>query len=239
MYYYQSSPLSKASMSGLSRTPGFQTIKNSPKYLPTIYLNGLRFRSSVGSLVVQFWVTTCCRELSGLMGTKIIHFGIDDCRRLPVLEHAGYEVEDCNVFSQLMAALQRRELTAIVFADDRRAVPEVAHLARIHSSAPMVLFQSPSGQYDAFQFDLVIPTLTPPAEWLNSIAETIERSRILVSKRHVFGKQTAELEQDIWSSSELQPYALSDGETTDDQQEVETDYRPQGNHRRLHGCCMS
>jgi hypothetical protein len=118
------------------------------------------------------------------MAARIVHFGADSCSRLLVLEHAGYDVDHCPTVLMLDSALKTgREADAVLMTEDPRASRrEAISLVRSYSAAPLVLFQTVGPTFDEPEFDLVIPVLTPPREWLEKIAATIESSRALVAE---------------------------------------------------------
>lgn len=132
------------------------------------------------------------------MAARIIHFGADSCSRLLVLEHAGYDVDDCPSVIKLGSALSAgRNADAVLMTEDPRASRhEAISLVRSHSSAPLVLFQTAGPTFDEPEFDLVIPVLTPPREWLEKIAATIERSRALVAESRFAREQSVVLRQE-------------------------------------------
>ena len=109
------------------------------------------------------------------MGSRILHFGVDECLRLPVLVQAGYQVDACALsIPKLTLALEHgAAIAAIVFSEDRGGRDEAIALARGYSSVPLVLFENWDAAYDPVQFDLVIPVATPPVEWLDRIAAAI------------------------------------------------------------------
>jgi hypothetical protein len=129
------------------------------------------------------------------MGVRIIHYGVDDCHRVPVLKFAGYSIADCQSIVQLRAALQSTEdpgavvMTEIEDMAPRRAVS----IVRSTSSAPLVLFPGrASGIFEfEFEFDLVIPVLTPPEQWLSDMAELIDRWFALRARTHALSAQSA------------------------------------------------
>jgi hypothetical protein len=131
------------------------------------------------------------------MAARIIHFGTDSCSRLLVLEHAGYDVDDCPSLIKLDSALAaRRSAAAVLMTEDPR-VPrrEAITLVRSRSSAPLILFQTVAPSVDELEFDLVIPVLTPPREWLEKIAAIIERSRSIIADSKSVREQSVALRQ--------------------------------------------
>jgi hypothetical protein len=114
------------------------------------------------------------------MDARIVHFGFDDCHRLMVLREAGYSVEECAGVVQLSAILSRpEEVDAVVFAENDGDVPRGAILLiRTTSTAPVILFESKDRNYgnSEVEFDLVVPAVSNPAQWLRDIERVVERS---------------------------------------------------------------
>jgi hypothetical protein len=128
------------------------------------------------------------------MAARIVHFGSDSCNRLIVLQNAGYVLEDCLYLPNLSSALQVGDDPAAVVMSEAREVArrrDAITLVRSRSLAPLILFQSHTYTDDEPEFDLVIPVLTPPKEWLEKIAATIERSRSLLSDSRSIRQQSA------------------------------------------------
>lgn len=114
------------------------------------------------------------------MATTILHVGDDLCRRIPVMETAGFLVFRSKVeIPAIRTAFNREEdYSAVVFHNDIAAVPEEAvQETRSLSEAPLVLFQNPTVASNDDEFDLVIPALTPPNVWLEKLRELIHTSR--------------------------------------------------------------
>jgi hypothetical protein len=116
------------------------------------------------------------------MAARVIHFGVDDCYRLSVLRRAGYDIDDCSNLIQLRAVLESNgEADAVMVNDSTGSIPEfVFSLARARSAAPIILFPNSSRTYQTEQeVDLIVPSFTPPEEWLLKLATLIVRSRAL------------------------------------------------------------
>lgn len=107
---------------------------------------------------------------------RIVHVGEDICYRVPVLRRAGFKVDVCISTDQLSDNLfNRPETDAILISDPGREISEeILRRIRGCSSAPIVLFQSSSRDYPNAWFDLVIPVLSRPVEWLRDIAKVTE-----------------------------------------------------------------
>lgn len=132
------------------------------------------------------------------MTVRIIHFGADCCNRLLVLKHAGYDVDDCQSLIKLGSTLSAvRQPDAVLMTEDPRASRrEAIFLVRSHSSAPLVLFQTVGPTLDESEFDLVIPVLTPPHEWLERVTAAIERSRALAAESTFAREESAVLRRE-------------------------------------------
>ena len=114
-----------------------------------------------------------------MAASTILHIGDDLCRRIPVMETAGFLVYQSEVkILAIDTAFEREEdYSAVVFNNDIAAVPEDAvHKARSLSEAPFVLFQNPTVVSNEGEFDLVIPSLTSPDVWLLKLRELIQAS---------------------------------------------------------------
>jgi hypothetical protein len=102
---------------------------------------------------------------------------------------AGYFVENYLSISQLGIALDPQNdskldpKAVLMAAHDGHLPPEAPRdavaLIRAHCSAPLVLFSDSNHTYAGSGFDLVIPNLTPPEQWLHQIAALLEQSRLL------------------------------------------------------------
>lgn len=115
------------------------------------------------------------------MAARVIHFGVDQCYRLSVLRRAGYDVDRCGSLIQLCEVLEfAGEADAVMVNDSDGSVPPQAiSLARTRTSAPIILFPNSSRIYRTADIDLVVPSFTPPEEWLLDLANLIVRSRAI------------------------------------------------------------
>jgi len=114
------------------------------------------------------------------MVAKAIHFGVDDCYRVLVLQRAGYDVKQSPSLDALIMALQNQRHVAAVFISegDRRSTERAADLVRRFSPARVILFRTSQRAIDERKFDRVYATLTPPENWLLATAEFIRISRL-------------------------------------------------------------
>lgn len=114
------------------------------------------------------------------MAATILHMGEDLCRRIPVMEAAGFVVfrSEVKITAIHIAFGGEEDYSAVVFQNDVAAVAEDAvHETRSLCEAPFVLFQNPAVACDDREFDLVVPALTPPNVWLQKMREVIQVSR--------------------------------------------------------------
>jgi hypothetical protein len=132
-----------------------------------------------------------------IMADRIVHFGSDACHRLLVLQDAGYAINDCRSIPELRSALEKkRQTAAVVMTGSRGTTGRTAiRLTRSCSRAPLILFPDGNNDGDKSEFDLVIPALTPPQEWLEAIASLIKRSRALCADSKSLREQSALLQQ--------------------------------------------
>jgi len=129
------------------------------------------------------------------MAATLLHFGTDNCQRLLVLRSAGYQVEVCESLPEFRTSLERNAdanavLIASLLSVERR---RVVTLTRENSNAGLVLFGSYSGERE---FDLVIPPLTDPEDWLQQIADLIQRTRVLNASAIAIREKSALLRKD-------------------------------------------
>lgn len=113
------------------------------------------------------------------MAASVLYFGPDEYNRVQVLESAGYSVRACNKVEDLKLALKIPPLPSAVLmkcAGYCKPAIEIVHSAAL---APVIVFPNPDKFELEESVDLVVPPLTPPAEWLRELAEIIERSRAL------------------------------------------------------------
>lgn len=109
------------------------------------------------------------------MAARILYFGRDTCHRLPVLVRAGYAVVNCTSLEELCASLESAPTPrAVLMADNNpRAAQQGIALLRSRSPVPLILFRDSYRVLAEAPFDLIIPTLTPPAQWLAEIASLL------------------------------------------------------------------
>lgn len=114
-----------------------------------------------------------------MASATILHVGEDVCRRIPVMETAGFAVLQTKIaLPAIHAAFDHGDtFAAVIFHNDIHAPSQAAvRETRSLSTAPFVLFQNPAVSCDEGDFDFVIPALTSPAIWLKRLSEAIEDS---------------------------------------------------------------
>jgi hypothetical protein len=146
------------------------------------------------------------------MATCVVHFGDDVCFRLPVLKSAGYSVTECYSVELLSAALSQNPEAVLLEEEPGLPTEAAAVLTRSCSAASLILFRSEVDRFTSGDFDLVIPSLTPPEEWLGEVAALILRSRSLHVHSQTLREESASLRQDVAAvrkavSEEREPYS--------------------------------
>ena len=121
-----------------------------------------------------------------MSAAKIIQFGEDSCHRSMILQEAGYSVQGFKSVMEFRAALRSSGAAdAVVITDETGNLPsEAISLVKSDSPAPVILFANSMSTYAESNFDLVVPSLTPPAKWLAKIQEKIQESRKVRLKAH-------------------------------------------------------
>ncbi len=106
---------------------------------------------------------------------SVIHYGFDSCHRIPLLSRAGFDVAGCDSLAGLRNLLEQSVFDAILLTES--PAEPLIHTARRLSTAPLVWFPSdPSTERDE-RFDLIIPPLTRPEEWIASVQNLLTESR--------------------------------------------------------------
>jgi hypothetical protein len=117
--------------------------------------------------------------------TRVIHFGRDDGKRLPVLRSAGYEVHEAYTLNDLWIELEQNERVDAVFISegDSWITNCAVMLVREYNAAPLVLFRRTSGDCNENPCDEVYSSDVRHEEWLSHMSELIARCRDSQSKR--------------------------------------------------------
>lgn len=127
----------------------------------------------------------------------VLHFGLDQCFRLRVLESAGFAVEDCPSLDDLSAELLREPDAIVLEEEPEGQVIKAIALSRSYPDIPLVLFRSldPVSEGPASSADLTIPSFTAPELWLREIEDMVERSRMLAAQSRRIRAESAALIQ--------------------------------------------
>lgn len=106
---------------------------------------------------------------------KVVHYGFDSCHRIPLLSSAGFEVAGCDSASGIRRLLMAAPYDAVLFAEFPSA--PLLRITRSFSTAPLIWFPADPLAIADDRFDLVIPPLTPPREWIASIRKLLTETR--------------------------------------------------------------
>lgn len=111
------------------------------------------------------------------MAARVIHFGLDDCYRVPVLVSAGFEVKEATSLGELSVDLRGSEpLDAVLVCEDSGNLAEqAAEMVRQVMPAPVILFRRSQRCIDERKFDRVYTCSTPPPVWLSETAALIAK----------------------------------------------------------------
>ena len=147
----------------------------------------------------------------------LIHIGVDECYRVPVLKEAGFLVAECPSVRRLKCALvQLPEPDAVALAESGEIDEKAVSLVQSSCTAPLILFQGRDRCVETAGFDLVVQPLTDPRVWLKDLACVIERSRVLRSQAPVICPPATLLRSQIAEAVDkprrerLRPASLSD-----------------------------
>lgn len=107
-----------------------------------------------------------------MMTARVIHFGWDDCYRVPVLRAAGFEVKETGSLNELRASLQSDEpVDAVIVSEETEPTAErAAELVHHEGPAPVILFRRSQHSIDEKMFDKIYTCTTPPEVW---VSETV------------------------------------------------------------------
>jgi len=112
------------------------------------------------------------------MSRKILTFGYDACHRWAVLRLAGFTVHACESIGELRERLIRRgHVDAVVMVEDIVSIPQEAiTAAKSYFEGPLVLFEARAQSRQRESFDLCVPALTSPYDWIAQIEALIDRA---------------------------------------------------------------
>jgi hypothetical protein len=110
----------------------------------------------------------------------VIHYGEDDCSRVPALKNAGYEVLVSDSLDRLKLDLERGEVDAVIVSGlQPRCTKKAAVLVRRRCSAPLILFRGTDVKHDVNRFDRVFSSQVPEAHWLFDTAVLVMQCKEL------------------------------------------------------------
>ena len=113
-----------------------------------------------------------------MAAAKVIHFGCDDCYRIQVLRHVGYEVRESDSLECLRLELERRnDVDAVIVAGvPPQRAEQAADTVRRYSDAPLILFRRPDDTLDESRFERVNSWLSRENYWLYTTAVLVMQS---------------------------------------------------------------
>lgn len=110
------------------------------------------------------------------MSCKILTFGYDACHRWTVMRFAGFKMHECESIRDLRQQLiASTDVDAVIMVEDIvNIAPEAIIAAKSYFSGPLVLFEGRYPDGNENSFDLRIPNLTGPSDWLSQIHAAID-----------------------------------------------------------------
>jgi len=128
------------------------------------------------------------------MAARLVHLGTDTCMRLPVLVQAGYEIDDCGEsIPCLDEKLHRGDVAAVIVSEGGPRQAEAALRCIRQASLPVILFATAASVVEPSDFDLVIPPLTDPKQWLDHVARLLSYSQAVREQSQVIREQSETL----------------------------------------------
>jgi hypothetical protein len=127
---------------------------------------------------------------------SIVHYGVDPCVRIPILQHFGFGVTECGSLPDFTQLVRSVPVDAVLFPEP----PTHRLVNTIHeiSTAPLICFASDltldwdhSLDLLDHDLDLVIAPMTRPCEWILSFQEILERSRVIRAESAALRAQSA------------------------------------------------
>lgn len=128
-----------------------------------------------------------------MTSTTLVHFGLDQCFRIPVLEKAGFRIADCDSLDALSLQLMQQP-KALLLEDEPLAEIDCAiSLSRSYADVPVVYFRCSPDIPAIRSKDLVIPSFTAPDDWLREIRELVARSQAVMAESQRLRAESAAL----------------------------------------------
>ena len=113
-----------------------------------------------------------------MVSGNVLFVGDDLCARADVLKHVGYKVARCACDADALGRALRHPVDAVLF-QCRPEPPSEAVLStcRALTNAPILLFEDHNSSFNPRLFDVVVPNLCSPRDWLLELAQMIGSSR--------------------------------------------------------------
>lgn len=128
------------------------------------------------------------------MGTALLHLGGDLCSRIAVLNRAGYKVVEPGSGSDDHEL--REGIAAILVNEDGIAAESVTPEAVDPDHVlPRILFKSLYAVVSPETYDLVVPNLSSPSDWLPKIQELITKSLEIRAQAQAIQQESATLRE--------------------------------------------
>ena len=114
-----------------------------------------------------------------MAASLLLHIGEDFFHRTQVLRSAGYKVEEYRSDIAMVTWFQAGQRVDAVCITEGPVLPAEAPLAiaKRFSPVPIVLFRTANHDYLQKGWDLEVPALAPPEEWLVGIGELLAQAR--------------------------------------------------------------
>lgn len=111
----------------------------------------------------------------------LVHFGLDQCFRMRVLESAGFSVADCGSIEDLSAELLRNPDALMLEEDPVEQVRQALSLSMSFPEIPLIQFGSPLGVAPGAA-DLTVPSFTAPEIWLREVDALIQHAHAVIAQ---------------------------------------------------------
>lgn len=132
------------------------------------------------------------------MAPRVLFFGQDMRRSIPVLQRVGYSVDAYDSVAQIESSLiEESGVAAVAVSGIWEPLHDPILSTRERTRLPFVLFALPEERPATSMFDLVIPARQPPAEWLGEFdllirqcRETRKEARRVLADSDLLSRQT-------------------------------------------------
>ena len=103
----------------------------------------------------------------------------DLCSRTAVLATVGYQVlcSECDATAVVDALLQTPVDAVLFHCDPKPPSHLILAATRAATDAPVVLFARGSSSYNEDEYDVIVPALCSPGEWLPPLTEAVALHR--------------------------------------------------------------